>query len=278
MPLPLGDIVLWKVSYRTEDFEQRTAEVQAAKRATAALLKKSGPFRFLDLGPEIRTMIYQYALTSSYGIYCSHSYKDRKTRSQEQFFFSGDYTAGLLYTCKAVYEEARKVALGQNSIRFFSTRIALQIMRHYMMDQEKRSYNIQIDQNLHSHEGLRSDPNAQESGEPQFLQIIDFCKQNPHIQVQLNITDIMPGDLPYEGQTDEPESVKWYNCLLARKSEIPRSLKMITFQLDRDEWAGEEYSFDEWYYLLEPKLRVWGPGVVGWPWPIAWDYDTSDED
>lgn len=296
MDLPPGDTVVWGTGYQTHQWSKTPAQRQAARNAEAAIFKKRGAFRFLDLSPELRTAVYKYALTGRYIIQCTRQYKDMKKRQEgENISFvgvAGDYTVGLLYACKRVYEEAVPIALSQNIIQLSSIKLALKIMRHYGMDKQNRKYSVKINQSVHSSydsisvtEPLEEDDNSSsitnlrpETGSPPLLQLIEFCKANPHNQVELTFEDIYPDDLPYVGQADEPDSVRWYNFLLEHQPEVPSSLK-VKFHLDPEEWEDIE---EPSHLRYEPKLRVWGAEAVHWPWRARKrarnGYDTSSDE
>lgn len=260
-PLPIEHLVMWKDSFGEDEYyEDGRADREKAMEMAASAPKMSGPFRFFDLPFDVRTIIYQYLLTSSYGVHVNPNFKDWAATIDEKVILEGDYATALLYTCKEAYDEGKKVALSRNTIKFWDARIAMNMMRHLKMDKEKYPYRIVIDQLLHwrYHDGpipgSGSQPEVYESVKPYLVEMIGFCKENPHIQVQLNVTDIRPEDF----NESEPERVAWYDHLLACRSNFPTSMT-IGFELDPYEHR-KYYDPEKWYDILEPRLRCWAPG------------------
>lgn len=281
--MPRDDLVSWKYSYGGEDYyEEHMADLEKAKEMAAYAPRMSGPFRFFGLPFEIRSIIYEHSLTSHYGIHVQRHFKDWKTMAEEGYTFEGDYAAALLYTCREAYDVGRKAALSRNTIKFFDDRSALRLMRHLKMDKEKHPYKIQGDQDLHSLEGSRQipfaggpEPDYHERYRTHFMEMIDFCKENSHLQVKLNITALTPADFGYVRQPTDA-LVAWYRPLVARVSDVPASLT-IGFELQP--YKMGRYDPRKWYDIIEPKLRCWAPGGLKWPPPnINDESDSSDSD
>jgi len=68
-------------------------------------------FKFLELPPELRNMIYEFALVEDQPTFISCYYKCPNMRPRG---------FGLLLVCKQIYEEGLSILFGMNTISFFS--------------------------------------------------------------------------------------------------------------------------------------------------------------